>query len=218
MISRRLWERQEAINPKIVTKCRWGLKGGLTMKRVLVLMVILLTSVLLAACGKSSMLGGHQMSPTVSIDNKQQTIETSKLASNSAVAQQGSETSNTTEKMTNITLTIGNTVIPAYLNNTAAAKDLIAHLPVKVKLFDSDNDYCGDIVPPLAFKKEEVQYGYKNGDLAFWTAGNDFVIFIDGEERSANTGNLVIIGKVTKDLEKIRTLGKSIDVTIALAE
>lgn len=188
------------------------------MKKFLVFMMILLIAVSVSGCGKGTTPADQQSSPSVSIDNKQQVSETSKLVNNGAVAQQGSQPGITTEKKTNITLTIGDTVLTGYLNNTTAAQDLIAHLPVKVKLFDSDNDYCGSINPPLAFKKEEVQYGYKNGDLAFWTAGNDFVIFIDDEERSANTGNLVIIGKVTSGLEKVRTLGKSIDVTISLAK
>lgn len=188
------------------------------MKKFFVFMMLLLIAVSLSGCGKGTTPAEQQPRPSVSTDNKQQTAEVSKPAGNSAVAQPVSNASNDTDKKTNITLTIGNTVIPAYLNNTTAAQDLIAHLPVKVKLADSDNDYCGDINPPLAYKKEEVKYGYKNGDLAFWTAGNDFVIFIHGEEKSANTGNLVIIGKVTSGLEKIHSLGSSIDVTIALAE
>ncbi len=184
------------------------------MKRILVLMLVLFTALSLTACGKSNTPTGQ----SIATDNKQQSAETSKPVANGAVAQPGSETSNTTGKRTNITLTIGDTVLSAYLNNTTAAQDLISHLPAKVKLADSDNDYCGAIVPPLAYKKEEVQYGYKNGDLAFWTAGNDFVIFVKDEEKSANTGNLVIIGKVTSGLEKIHSLGSSLDVTIALAE
>lgn len=188
------------------------------MKKLLVFIMILITAVFLAACGNSNSSIGQRPSPTVNTENKQQASETSHSVNNGAIAQQGSQPSNTIEKKTNITLTIGDTVLTGYLNNTTAAQDLIAHLPVNVKLADSDNDYCGDIVPPLAYKADEIQYGYKNGDLAFWTAGNDFVIFIDGEERSANTGNLVIIGKVTSGLEKIHSLGSSIDVTIALAK
>jgi hypothetical protein len=174
------------------------------MKKYLLGIMIVALAILLTACGQSGAPSGQQ-----------QTAETSNPG---AVAQRGAEAGNATGKKTNVTLTVGDTVLTAYLNNTSAAQDLISRLPVKVKLFDSDNDYCGDITPPLAYKADEVQSGYKNGDLAFWTAGNDFVIFIDQEERSANTGNLVIIGKVTSGLEKIHALGKSIEVTIAPAK
>lgn len=188
------------------------------MKKYLLGIMIVALAILLTACGQSSAPSGQRPGPADHTNDQQQTAETSKSANPSAVAQRGAEASNAAGKKTNVTLTVGDTVLTGYLNNTSAAQDLISRLPVKVKLFDSDNDYCGGITPPLAYKADEVQAGYKNGDLAFWTAGNDFVIFIDQEERSANTGNLVILGKVTSGLEKIHELGNSIEVTIAPAE
>lgn len=120
------------------------------------------------------------------------------------------------QERTEITLTIGNRRLNAWLNGSTASKDLTSHLPVTVTLADSDNDYCGSISPALSYEQSEVQSGYRNGDLAFWTAGNDFVIFMDDEESSANTGNLVILGQVTDDYSFLIGQGGTVDVTIAL--
>ena len=119
---------------------------------------------------------------------------------------------------TPITLTIGDTVLEAYLNDTSAAQELISRLPVTVELYNSGHDYCGGIDPALSYDEADVQYGWKDGDLAFWTAGDDFVIFHDDEETSGSTGNLVILGHVTSDIEEVRALPDAITVTIALKE
>ena len=118
---------------------------------------------------------------------------------------------------TAITLTVGETVLEGYLNDSRSARDLISRLPVTVSLNRGAHDYCGDITPALAYDEDDVQSGWKNGDLAFWTAGNDFVIFHSDEENSSSTGNIVNIGAVTSDLETVRSLGQNIDVTIARA-
>lgn len=123
----------------------------------------------------------------------------------------------TTAERTAITLTVGETILEGYLNDNRSACDLISRLPVTVSLNRGSHDYCGDISPALAYDEEDVQNGWKNGDLAFWTAGNDFVIFHSDEENSFSIGNIVNIGAVTSDLETVRSLGQNIDVTIAKA-
>lgn len=188
------------------------------MKKLSTILLMLAIAVFLTACSKSNTPIESQQVVSENTDNQKQNTGTSRSLANSTATHSEGEVINDVGKRTNITLTIGNTVLTAYLNNTTSAQDLISHLPAKVKLNNSDNDYCGDINPPLAYKKEEVQVGYKNGDLAFWTVGNDFVIFVKDEDKSANTGNLVIIGKVTSGLEKVSSLGSSFEVTIALAE
>lgn len=119
---------------------------------------------------------------------------------------------------TAVTLTIGETVLEGYLNDNRTARDLISRLPVTVTLNRGAHDYCGGIYPALTYDEADVQYGWNDGELAFWTAGDDFVIFHSNEENSASTGDLVIIGAVTNDIETVRSLGHNINVTIALAE
>lgn len=95
---------------------------------------------------------------------------------------------------------------------------MIFRLPVTVSLNRGSHDYCGNISPALSYDEKDVQHGWKNGDLAFWTVGNDFVIFHSDEENSSSTGDIVNIGAVTSDIETVRSLGQNINMTIALAE
>ncbi len=44
--------------------------------------------------------------------------------------------------MQNITITSGDTVLRAKLNNTVAAKDFFQRLPLTVSGYDSGIDYC----------------------------------------------------------------------------
>lgn len=126
-------------------------------------------------------------------------------------------TGNDTERRTAVTLTVGETVLDGYLNSNRTAHDLISRLPVTLNLNRGSHDYCGGISPALAYDEDDVQNGWRNRDLAFWTTGNDFVIFHSDEENSSSTGNIVNIGSVTSDINTVRSLGDNINVTIALA-
>jgi hypothetical protein len=116
---------------------------------------------------------------------------------------------------TPITLTIGSKVVPAILYNTAPAKDLVATLPVTVSLNCGPVDYCGGIAP-IHYEKNDIQAGYRSGDLAYWIPGQDFVIFTETKEDSSGAPDLVIIGQISTDIQAGRDLGSTIMVTIAL--
>lgn len=119
------------------------------------------------------------------------------------------------EDSTKITLTIGETVIPAILYNTPPARELMERLPVTVSLNRGPVDYCGGI-EPITYGEDDVQVGYRSGDLAYWTPGQDFVIFTETEESSSGEPTMVILGHISVDVEDVRDLGSTIEVTIAL--
>lgn len=119
-----------------------------------------------------------------------------------------------TEDSVKITLTIGNKVVPAILYNTPPARDLMKKLPVTVSLNRGPVDYCGGIAP-IAYRKDDVQAGYRSGDLAYWIPGRDFVIFTEDKDDSSGTPDLIIIGKISCDIKEIRDLGSTISVAIA---
>ena len=121
------------------------------------------------------------------------------------------------DDVTKITLTIGDTVIPAVLNDTDPARDLIEKLPVTVSLNRGPVDYCGGI-DPIKYEEDDVQEGYRSGDLAYWIPGQDFVIFLETEEASPGTPGLVMLGQISTDIEDVLELDRSIKVTIALDE
>lgn len=116
---------------------------------------------------------------------------------------------------TKITLTIGNKIIPAILYSTSPARDLMARLPVTVSLNRGPVDYCGGI-EPINYGKDDVQVEYSSGDLAYWIPGQDFVIFTETKKSSSKSPDLVILGQISPDIKKIKDLGSTIKVTIAL--
>ena len=174
------------------------------MKKLLALLVAGILVLSLAACGNNA--------PASNDPSENEPVEST--GSTTAPTEQPTES---TDGQTAITLTIGDKVLNAYLNDSAPAKSLIAQLPLTVTLNDSDNDFCGGNLG-IDYSDSDVTSGYHNGDLAFWTPASNFVIFVDDEESSANTGNLVILGKITESQEVLDSLEGRIDVTIALAQ
>lgn len=131
-------------------------------------------------------------------------------------AQDGSP-SGSQDRSTKIVLTIGGKEYPAVLYDNVAARELKARLPLTVSLNRGGRDYCGDI-PALKYDEAQVQNGYRNGQLAYWIPGQDFVIFIEKEESGANVNGVVVLGEISVDFQPLFSLGRSVQVGMALAE
>lgn len=106
---------------------------------------------------------------------------------------------------TKISLNVNGKTLHGVLNDSVPAQSLARQLPLEVTIYDSDNDFCGDSIK-IDYKKSDVQYGYKNGDIAFWPPASNFVIFVHGEESSSSTGNLVILGRLNESQETLDSL------------
>ncbi len=119
---------------------------------------------------------------------------------------------------TPITLTIGNTVIPATLNGSKAAKDLLSRLPYTVTLRHFAHDYCGVMKEPLAYDAKDVHNGWMNGDIDFATDGNYFTILYKDEDISQQFGYQVNLGVINAPLSVMDTLSDEITVKIELAK
>lgn len=174
------------------------------MKKILCIVLAFVLTFSLAACGQT-----ETDTPTSS-DNAPESSSQPSLELDNG-------TENEPTDGTPITLTIGDTVLEAYLNDSAPAQSLMSQLPLTVTLNDSDNDFCGDNLD-IEYSESDVTSGYQNGDLVFWPTANNFVIFVSGEEDSASTGNLVKLGRITSPQEMLDALEGQIDVTIALKE
>lgn len=172
------------------------------MKKILCIVLAFVLTFSLAACGQS----GNDVPD--SSDN---------TPASSSQPTVNNESTNESANGTPITLTIGDTVLEAYLNDSVPAQSLLSQLPLTVTLNDSDNDFCGDNLD-IEYSESDVTSGYQNGDLVFWPTANNFVIFVSGEEDSASTGNLVKLGRITSPQEMLDALEGQIDVTIALKE
>ena len=119
---------------------------------------------------------------------------------------------------TPITLTIGNTVIAATLNDCKASKDLLSRLPYTVKLRHFTHDYCGVMKEPLSYDEKDVHNGWMNGDIDFATDGNYFTILYKDEDISQQFGHQVNLGVINAPLSVMDTLSDDITIKIELAK
>lgn len=117
---------------------------------------------------------------------------------------------------TAVTLTVGETRIPAVLNETRTAQALIDKLPYTVTLFKSVHDYCGVMSDAPPYDEQDEQNGWINGDISFETSGNYFAILYKDEQISQQYGNLVPMGRITVPLSVMDTLANEINVRIEL--
>lgn len=115
---------------------------------------------------------------------------------------------------TPVNLVIGDNIIPATLNDTTTAKDLLSKLPYKISLNRYAHDFCGNPTERLAYDEKDVQFGWRNGEISYEKETPYFVIFFGDEDNSSIHGNQVIIGKVDVDLETLKGLGRNLDITI----
>lgn len=115
-----------------------------------------------------------------------------------------------------ITITIGNQVIDAELNDSMAAQVFKKSLPTTVSMRRmGDHEYYGSLKNPLDVE-ENLQVGYEVGDLAFWTPGDLFAVYFDEPEKSPS--GLMILGKITSDLSVFDTMKSSVEMRIKMAE
>lgn len=170
------------------------------MKKIFAVLMTILTVASLTACGQ-------EKTTSAAVNQTSGSTSSEAPAEPAAARKNGNETP--------VTLTIGDVVLEGYLNDSAPARSLISQLPMTVMLNDSDNDFCGGNLN-ITYSDKDVTSGYKNGDLAFWTPANNFVIFISGGENSANIGNLVHLGHVTSPQKTLDALKGRINVTIAV--
>lgn len=121
------------------------------------------------------------------------------------------------ENTVNITLTVGDIVIPAELNDTEAAKDLLSRLPYTVKVNRGSVDLCGDIGEALKYDDDDFQDGWEYGDFMWMPDGNWFVIFTDGIE-TYGQGEWLVLGHMGEEWEQLKDLKGSVEIRIDLAE
>lgn len=120
------------------------------------------------------------------------------------------------EMGTKVNLKIGDTVIPATLNNTVAAQEFIKKLPFTVSASKGEFDYCG-MGGDLKYDKNETQAGWKNGDIGY--ARGWFALFHGGEDQSSSYTSEMIIGHIDDEyLETVRNLPGSVTIVVELAE
>lgn len=115
-----------------------------------------------------------------------------------------------------ISITVGDTVISAELNDSEAAREFAAALPMTVSMTRmGEHEYYGSLDTPLTHT-EDLQTGYTVGDLAFWTPGNLFAVYFDEPDEAPE--GLMILGRITSDMAVFNDMASSVEMQIELRE
>ncbi len=117
---------------------------------------------------------------------------------------------------TKINLHFGSTVIPGVLNDSTAARELLAWLPCIIHARRYEFDICGAMDRPLPRIKKELVTGWHNGDISF--DGTYFTILFGHEEESASYGLYSNLGRVSCPLSQLKALQVSYDIRIEKVE
>lgn len=118
------------------------------------------------------------------------------------------------QKGTKVKLIVGETVIPAILNESTPAQALLDKLPYTVRLQRYEHDYCGVMKEALPYDSSELQSGWTNGDIAYAVSGDYFAILYKDEEISQDFDGMVTMGALEGDPGIMETLDGSIAVRI----
>lgn len=120
----------------------------------------------------------------------------------------GAEAAEQGEKLVKIILTTQDKKIEAVLNETAPAKDLLNRLPLSLNLYQHQaREYYAEI---KLDKNDSTQNSYRVGDIAYWTPGNNLVLFYG----KGQTNSLIKMGTITHGLEQLSKMGSSIQIRI----
>lgn len=115
-----------------------------------------------------------------------------------------------------ISITVGDTVISAELNDSEAAREFAAALPVTVSMTRmGEHEYYGSLDTPLTHT-EDLQTGYTVGDLAFWTPGDLFAVYFDEPDEAPE--GLMILGRITSDMALFNDMASSVEMQIEFRE
>jgi hypothetical protein len=118
------------------------------------------------------------------------------------------------ENTTEIQLIVGETVIPAVLNDSKPARALLTMLPYTVRLQRYEHDFCGIMGDALPYDKTSLRSGWRNGDIAYAVDGNYFAILYKDEEISQQFDGMVTMGRLDCPPSAMEDLERSISVRI----
>lgn len=120
------------------------------------------------------------------------------------------------QEMTEITLTFGDTVVTAQMDNSETTRAFLDRLPLTISMNRyADREYYASI-PELPENEEEIP-DFENGDITYYTAGKSLAIFF-GNEGNSSQSDLIRMGRITTDLSAFDGMPDAVTVTIEAAE
>jgi hypothetical protein len=114
-----------------------------------------------------------------------------------------------------IRLRIGNDVVTATLQDSAPARALAAMLPATIDMRDLlGREKTGRLPSQLDIEGATREFDYQVGEVAYWSPGNDFVIFHADDGQAIPQPGLVRLGTIDTGLEVIEAAGNDFELTI----
>lgn len=116
--------------------------------------------------------------------------------------------------MTEITMTVGSTIITAELTDSETTRAFLETLPRTLTMNRyGDREYYGRM--EKISENGEAIADFENGDVTYYPAGPSFAIFFSEEENS-NQGSLIRMGKITSDLSVFNSLDNTVEMYIEI--
>jgi hypothetical protein len=114
-----------------------------------------------------------------------------------------------------IRIRMGDQTVTATLNNSEAARDLAAMLPVSIQMRDHlGREKTGRIPKPLS-ERTRGSPTYEKGDLGYWRPGGNFVIFYRHDALTIPAPGIVLLGKIDAGAE-VFDIPSSVNVKVEL--
>ena len=190
------------------------------MKKLISSLTCSILLLLLTACGNSvetlSDVNSEQESTTVS--SSSDISSTSSDIIDEPIQEEVSVDKPTKERAAtyDITMTVGDTVITATLDDSDTTRDFLSTLPRTIMMYRyDDREYYG-MLEEISENGEAIA-DFENGDVTYYPAGHSFAVFFNGEERSDQSG-LIRMGKITSDLSVFDTFDGIVQMQIAQVE
>lgn len=100
-----------------------------------------------------------------------------------------------------VTLTIGEEVVTAAIDDTAAGRAFVSMLPMTLDFQDRFGQATvADLPRALTTTTDKAQYEYRAGDIAYWPGGREVAIFYPAHPGVATPG-LIPLGTITDGLD-----------------
>ncbi|NQX17993.1 cyclophilin-like fold protein [Rathayibacter sp. VKM Ac-2857] len=116
---------------------------------------------------------------------------------------------------TAITLTSGDQVVTATLNDSQVSQDLIAMLPQELSWFrNAGIEYITELDAPLT-ETGPYYTDVQPGDIVYYNPADSFTIIY---EETSSVPTLTYMGEITSDLSVFRSLPDDVTFTVELAQ
>jgi len=169
---------------------------------------VALAALLAAGCGDAGETSDDQ-----SVAERDSTAQSPPTSSRSPDGDRADEPDERQENRMDIQMTVGDRTFGATLQDSAAARDLVAQLPVTVEMTDHGGvEKTGRLPGELSLAGQPEGANPDVGDLGYYAPGNDLVLYYG--DQSYFPG-IVVLGRMSGDAaERIAGMDGSVTVTV----